>query len=176
MNDRPRVSWVDAEATCLEAERAAMATHCPDMVWRDAMEWPRGRTGAGWEGLAPAWGAERPQPAGVEELLADRRLHLRVLYPEGFPMVPPDLYPLDPDVPIDRRTQSRWHVNGDGSLCTVQAAEDWQPSGTAADLVRKASCWFIEYLLVDAGDLDVMTQRGIYSDVSVDALLASRFT
>jgi hypothetical protein len=52
-------------------------------------------------------------------------------------MVPPDLYPLDPDVPIDRRTQNRWHVNGDGSLCTVQAAEDWQPDCTAADLVRK---------------------------------------
>jgi hypothetical protein len=146
------------------------------MVWHHALEWPRGRVGTGWEGLTPAWGAQRPEPAGVKELLAGRRLRLRVLYPEGFPMVPPDLYPLDPDVPIDRRTQNRWHVNGDGSLCTVQAAEDWQPENTAADLVRKASCWFVEYLLVDAGDLDSMTQRGIYSDESVDALLASKFT
>ena len=73
---------------------------------------------------------------------------------------------------MDRRTQNRWHVNGDGSLCTVQAAEDWQPRHTAADLVRKASCWLVEYLLVDAGDLDAMTKRGIYSDESVDALLA----
>jgi hypothetical protein len=175
MNDRPRTSWIEAETTRLEAERAAMATHCPDMVWRDVLEWPTRRVGAGWEGHAPAWGAPRPEPAGVEELLAGRRLHLRVLYPEGFPMVPPDLYPLDPDVPIDRRTQNRWHVNGDGSLCTVQAAEDWQPANTAADLVRKASCWFVEYLLVDAGDLDAMTKRGIYSDESVDALLAAKF-
>lgn len=175
MNDRPRISWVEAETARLEAERGAMATHCADMVWHDALEWPRGRMGAGWEGLAPVWGAARPQPAGVEVLLAGRRLHLKVLYPEGFPMVPPDLYPLDPDVPIDRRTQNRWHVNGDGSLCTVQAAEDWQPEHTAADLVRKASCWFVEYLLVDGGDLDAMTRRGIYSDESVDALLASKF-
>jgi hypothetical protein len=58
----------------------------------------------------------------------------------------------------------------------VQAAEDWQPDGTAAHLVHKASCWFVEYLLVDAGDLNAMTQRGIYSDESVDALLASKFT
>ena len=42
-------------------------------------------------------------------------------------MVAPDLYPLDPDVPIERRTQHRWHVNGDGSLCLMQAADDWQP-------------------------------------------------
>lgn len=176
MIDGPRISWREAEPARLEAERAAMALHCPDMVWRDDLEWPRGRLGSGWQGLAPVWGAERARPAGVVELLSGRRLQLRVLYPEGFPMVPPDLYPLEPDVPIDRRTQNRWHVNGDGSLCTVQAAEDWQPDGTAAELVRKASCWFIEYLLVDAGDLDAMTQRGIYADESVDALLAAKFT
>ena len=44
-----------------------------------------------------------------------------------------------------------WHVNGDGSLCLMQAADDWQPEDTAADLVRKACGWFVEYLLVEAG-------------------------
>ena len=175
MNDRAKITWFEAEPGRLETERAAMATHCPDMVWHGGLEWPRGRIGSGWEGRAPVWGAERPQPAGVDELLAGRRLHVRVLYPEGFPMVPPDLYPVEPDVPIDRRTQNRWHVNGDGSLCTVQAAEDWHPDDTAADLVRKASCWFVEYVLVDGGDLDAMTRRGIYIDESVDALLAAKF-
>jgi len=175
MKERPRIAWVEAEHARVEREHVAMRAHCPDMVWHDRLEWPNGRVGAGWEGLAPVWGAERAQPAGVEELLAGRRLRLRALYPEGFPMVPPDLYPLDPEVPIDRRTQSRWHVNGDGSLCTVQAAEDWQPEHSAADLVRKASCWFVEYLLVEGRDLDAMTQRGIYSDTTVDALLAAKF-
>lgn len=87
-------------------------------------------------------------------------------------MVPPDLYPLDPDVPAHRRTMNRWHVNGDGSLCLMQAADDWQPTDTAADLVAKASGWFIEYLLVDGGDLDAMTQRGVYLNTEIDALLA----
>lgn len=175
MPDRPRISWVDAEAARLAQEREAMATHCPGMAWRGELEWPRGRRGVGWVGLAPGWGADRPRPDGVEQLLAGRQLRLRVIYPEGFPMVPPDLYPLDPDVPLDRRTQNRWHVNGDGSLCTVQAADDWQPEYTAADLVRKASCWFVEYLLVDGGDLDAMTQRGIYVGTDLDAMLAAKF-
>lgn len=175
MNELLRISWVDAEPQALVRERKAMAERCPGMQWNDSLEWPQGRLGAGWEGLTPAWGADRPQPAGVDRLLGDRRLRLRVIYPEAFPMVPPDLYPLDPEVPWDRRTQNRWHVNGDGSLCTVQAAEDWQPEHTAADLVRKASCWFIEYLLVDGGELDRMTERGIFSDMSVDALLAAKY-
>jgi hypothetical protein len=175
MADPPRLSWVDAEPAILARERQAMSESCPDMQWSDSLEWPQGRVGVGWQGLAPAWGAERPKPPGVEALLAGRRLLVRAIYPEGFPMVPPDVYPIDPEVPRDRRTQSRWHVNGDGSLCTVQAAEDWQPTDTAADLIRKASCWFVEYLLIEAGELDRMTERGIFTDTTVDALLAAKY-
>lgn len=175
MNGLPRTSWTEAEPAILAREQEVMLQQCPDMEWRTDLRWPRGRVGVGWEGLAPAWGGAREQPTGVDRLLAGRRLRLRVLYPEAFPMVPVDLYPLEPAVPIGRRTQNRWHVNGDGSLCMVQAAEDWQPVHTAADLVRKASGWFIEYLLVDDGDLDAMTQRGLYCDTTVDALLAAKF-
>jgi hypothetical protein len=175
MANLARVRWVDAEPQVAAREREAMSKRCQDMLWSDSLEWPQGRVGVGWEGLAPAWGANRTQPPGVEGLLAGRRLLLRAIYPEAFPMVPPDLYPIDPEVPRDRRTQNRWHVNGDGSLCTVQAAEDWQPTDTAADLVRKASCWFIEYLLVDAGELDRMTERGIFTDTTLDALLAAKY-
>jgi hypothetical protein len=91
------------------------------------------------------------------------------------PTVAPDLYPIDPEVPIDRRTQHKWHVNGDGSLCLMQAADVWQPENTAADLVRKAAGWYIEYLLVDGGDLDHMTERGIYISDEIDALLEAKF-
>jgi len=131
--------------------------------------------GVGWEGLAPAWGAERGEPTGVKGLLAGRRLRLRVIYPEAFPMVPVDLYPVKPEVPVGRRTLHRWHINGDGSLCMMQAAEDWQPGDTSADLVCKASGWFIEYLLVDGGEMDAMTTRGIYVSQDIDALLAAKF-
>jgi hypothetical protein len=121
------------------------------------------------------WGGERPQPRGVEALLAGRRLRLRVLYPEGFPMIPPDAYPVEPVVPMERRTQHRWHMNGDGSLCLLRGAEDWDPTATAADLVLKASGWFIEYLLVEDGDLEQMTEVGIGSSDEIDALLAAKF-
>jgi hypothetical protein len=173
--DPPRISWIDAEPIRLEHEQAQMQKWAPDMRWRTDIAWANGRIGAGWEGLAPAWGADRPEPAGVANLLHGRRLRLRVICPEAFPMVAPDLYPLDPDVSIERRTQHKWHVNGDGSLCLMQAAGDWQPENTAADLVRKAAGWYIEYLLVDGGDLDRMTRRGIYLSDEIDALLAARY-
>ena len=57
----------------------------------------------------------------------------------------------------------------------MQAADNWQPENTAADLVRKAAGWHIEYLLVDGGDLDRMTKRGIYVSDEIDALLAAKF-
>ena len=173
--DLPRISWFDAEPARVDSEKAEMQRWAPDMEWGTELTWPDGRRGAGWEGFAPAWGADRFEPAGIAKLLDGRRLRLRVICPEAFPMVAPDLYPIDPEVPIDRRTQHRWHVNGDGSLCMMQAADDWQPDNAAADLVRKAAGWFIEYVLVDAGDLDTMTTRGIYVSDEIDALLAARF-
>lgn len=171
----PRTSWVEAEAARVERERAEMQCWAPEMEWRTDLAWPNGRRGPGWEGLAPAWGGERPEPAGVSNLLDGRRLRLRVICPEAFPVVAPDLYPIDPEVPIMRRSQHTWHLNFDGSLCLMQGADDWQPDDTAADLVRKAAGWFVEYLLVDAGDLDAMTTRGIYISDEIDALLAAKY-
>jgi hypothetical protein len=54
----------------------------------------------------------------------------------------------------------------------MQAAHDWSPDETAADLVRKASGWFIEYLLADAGAIERMTERGVLVDDALDAILA----
>jgi hypothetical protein len=69
------------------------------------------------------------------------------------------------------RTQQDWHVNGDGSLCLLQEAQDWSPTGTAADLVVKAAGWFLEYLLMEQGRIPAMTTNGIATDDSLDALL-----
>ena len=149
-----------------------MEQHAPDMVWRDDLVWWGDKRASGWSGAAPAWSAERAKPAGTDELLNDRRLELVVIYPEAFPAAPPALYPVDPEVPIERRIFHKWHVNGDGSLCLMQAADDWQLTDTAASLVRKASGWFLEYLLVEAGDLAAMTLAGAFSDNSIDDLLA----
>jgi hypothetical protein len=170
--DRAPESWVEAEPGVLDREKAAMAEHVPDLTWHDDLVWRGTRQAYGWTGCAPQWAADRPKPRGVDELLSGRRLELRVVYPEAFPAVPPALFPVDPDVPLDRRTLNRWHVNGNGSLCLMQAADDWQLTNTAADLVRKASGWFIEYLLLDAGEIERMTERGLFEDTSLDEVLA----
>jgi hypothetical protein len=87
--------------------------------------------------------------------------------------VPPYVYPLRPDVPIDRRTDHTWHVNGDGSLCLLQTADLWVPGSTAAPLIVKASCWFIEYLLMEQGLITEMTEHGIAENAIYDAIIAS---
>ncbi len=156
----------------LGREREAMSARAPEMVWHDQLTSSDGRSGPGWEGLAPAWGAERSRPAGVDELLAGRQLRLQVIYREAFPMVPPRLYPLAPDPPLGRRTQHYWHLNPDGSLCLLRNAHDWQPTDTAVDLVCKASGWFIEYLLIESNRLDGMTVHGVYVSTGLDPALA----
>lgn len=172
-----RIAWVEAEPGRVEREQEAMAAVAPGMVWHDDLQWPddsarwRSRPAMGWLGEAPLWTPDRPMPAGVEKLVGTRRLELAVYYPEAFPAAPAVLYPVDPEVPLDRRTLHQWHVNGDGSLCLMQAAADWQLEDTAADLVRKASCWFIEYLVVEAGLRQQMTERGLLADDSLDELL-----
>jgi hypothetical protein len=164
-------SWVDAERGIARRENAAMARWAPDLEWRDDLHWRQGRRAFGWVGSAPDWAADRERPPGVEELLDGRRLKLKVVYPEAFPAVPAVLFPTDPDVPLMRRTLSTWHVNGDGSLCLMQAAGDWRLEDTAADLVRKASGWFIEYLLLEAVEIEKMTERGIFADTVLDPIL-----
>lgn len=171
MTSPPAVTWQEAEGEIDAREVEAMATHAPDMVRCGPLLW-RGRERAGgWTGFAPAWGGDRPKPPGVDELLDGRRLELNVVYPEAFPAAPPALIPIRPDVPMERRTFHTWHVNGDGSLCMMQAAGSWRLENTAAELVRKASGWYIEYLLVEAGAIDSMTEAGIFSDTRLDETL-----
>jgi hypothetical protein len=68
-----------------------------------------------------------------------------------------------------------WHVNGDCSLCLMQAADDWDPSEAAADLVAKAAGWFVEYLLLEDGHIEKMSERGIYTDPSLDGVIAEKY-
>lgn len=148
-----------------------MAARAPQMVWHDEIAGPDGKAGKGWEGLAPAWGGDRPRPTGVDGLLAGRQLHLKLIYRQAFPTVPPVLFPVEPDPPAVRRTQHYWHINPNGSLCLLRSADDWQQTDTAAALVCKASGWFIEYLLVEAKAMDGMTVRGIYTSTGIDPIL-----
>ena len=173
MTERQAISWVVAEPEALKREKAEMERWAPALQWREDLIWRQGRRAYGWVGLAPEWAADRPKPPGVEELIDGRALQLEVVYPEAFPAAPPELFPIEPSVPLDRRTLGRWHINGDGSLCLMQRADDWQIDDTAAALVRKASGWFIEYLLLEGGAIEKMTESGIFSDTDLDPILTT---
>lgn len=135
------------------------------------LTWVEDARGVGWEGLAPIWPFHRPSPPGLEAFLNGRRFRVRVQYVEGFPMVAPRVWPLDPEPDPRYRTQHIWHVNPDGSLCLMQTAGDWTGTETAAELVIKAAGWFLEYLLMEAGLIEAMSVNGIANDDSFDHLL-----
>lgn len=130
-------------------------------------------TGEHWAGELPVWPFERPEAPALKEYLAGRRFAVEVRYYESFPMVAPRFIPIDPVPPIGVWTMNRWHVAGDGSLCLFQNFTDWDPFGTAADLVPKAAGWFLEYLLMCDGAVEEMTPNGIAVDDSLDHLFTA---
>jgi hypothetical protein len=165
MADWSRLSWVEAEPARAAAEKAAMAVTAPHVEWLEG--------GRGWEGMAPAWPFERSAPEQLDDFLAGRRFRLRVEYLEGFPMAPPRVVPLEPEPDPAVRTQHDWHVNPDGTVCLLQSASDWTGTETAADLVVKSAGWFLEYLLVEAGLIERMTESGIAHDSIHDHLFTA---
>ncbi len=164
---------MQSEPKHLLVEREQVGTLAHDLKWAQELTYG-GRGGlVGFEGPLPAWCAPRPEPPGVAKLLAGRRLAVRCVYTQATPMIPPVIFPLDLDIPLERRTDHSWHLNGDGSLCLLRAAHDWHPGETAVQLLIKASCWFIEYLLKDRALIDAMSESGIATDESFDPTLAS---
>jgi len=53
----------------------------------------------------------------------------------GLPAAPPRILPQDPDPEIAERTQHRWHVNGDGTLCVFQDEALWNTRATLSDVL-----------------------------------------
>lgn len=157
-----RESWAEDDPPRLERELAAMPSVAPGLTW----------DGLRWSGTVPLWPFERPRPAGLDSYVGDRRLSIEISYYESFPMVAPRFVPIDPRPELIERTQHRWHVNGDGSLCLFQTFSDWDPFATAADLVPKAAGWFLEYLLMKDRAVEAMTTAGIVLDDSLDHLFA----
>ena len=160
---RARTWWAE-EPALLRRERDAMSVVAPDLIWT--------ANGAGsWAGLAPAWPFGRPAPPGLDALLAGRRLSVLLTYGHAFPMTAPAVWAIDPEPSIEQRTQHAWHVNGDGSLCLLEAAAAWTGREPAAELVVKAAGWFIEYLLMRCGLITSMTSAGLAADQSMDAVI-----
>jgi hypothetical protein len=167
------ISWTQSDPEHLLAEREQVGALAPELRWTEELSYREREGLAGFEGPLPAWCAPRPEPPGIAELLAGARLTLRCIYTQATPMIPPAIFPLELEIPLGRRTDHAWHLNGDGSLCLLRGAGDWCPGETAVPLLIKASCWFIEYRLKDRGLIEKMSESGIAADESFDPTLAS---
>jgi hypothetical protein len=162
--ERDPISWVDAEPNRVEFEKREMQDRAPDMEWRQGGGFPSG----GFEGLAPEWPFNRDQPKKLQTLTAGKRLSVRLQFWEGYPAQPPRLFPLDPEPPREERLREEVHVNGDGSICLILHPSDWSSSECAADLLTKASGWFLEYLAVKGGLVDAMSPAGMFASTELD--------
>jgi hypothetical protein len=87
-------------------------------------------------------------------------------------MVAPLIRPLDPEPGLLERTNHKWHVMGDGSLCLLQDDAAWTGRESIVGLLLKAAGWRVEYALMKADLIDAMTLRGIVDDDQLDHLVA----
>ncbi|MFE9748222.1 hypothetical protein ACFYOT_25230 [Saccharothrix saharensis] len=99
-------------------------------------------------------------------------MEVELRYLESYPMVPPLIYPLDPEPGLMLRTDHRWHLSGDGSLCQLISASQWTGRESVVDLLLKAAGWRIEYALLRAKVLKTMSENGIVDDPVHDDLIA----
>ena len=158
------LTWWQCEPRRLARDQAEVRDRFPELTWE--------ADGAGgWRGYLPRWPFHRLEPDGLGDLLGDRGLLVQVRYGHAYPMVPPALYPEDPEPGIGERTEHRWHVNGDGSLCLLKSDAAWTGRDSVVDLLLKAAGWRVEYALMRAGRVEAMTERGIVSDDSLDHLM-----
>jgi hypothetical protein len=165
------VLWVTAEPERLERDKRELACFAPDLEYVPPGADP-GLPHGGWTGRLPVWPFERPEPDGARELLGDNGIQIMLVYSSAHPVVPPTIFPLDPQPTIHECTQNAWHVAPIGSLCLLQTQGQWAPEASVTELLEKAAGWRIEYALMKAEAIDKMTTNGIATDDSLDALIA----
>jgi hypothetical protein len=166
------VRWFEAHPDRLARELDAMSAY-PALVWNENLTRVGHQDGGGWTGRLPSWPFQRPRPPELDAFLAGATLEAVILCLQAHPAVKPRIYPTDPEPDLGVRTMNAWHVAGDGSLCLSQRAYDWDGSETAAELVPKAAGWFLEYLLLDRGHVETMTEVGLVGDDALDHLFTA---
>ncbi|EDY55718.1 MULTISPECIES: hypothetical protein [Streptomyces] len=160
----PNYSWWASEPRRLHRDREEIAAHFPGLAWSEE--------GAGsWEGTLPRWPFDRPEPAHLTSWIGEEGLRLRVEYSQAYPMVAPRLVPLDPLPKPYEWTQTRWHVNGDATLCLLREAALWTGRDSIVDLLLKAAGWRVEYALMKHNKIERMSDNGIVDDDRFDRLL-----
>lgn len=162
--DNRSITWWECEPRRLERDQREVQASCPGLTW-DPL-----RAGA-WQGSLPVWPFDRSEPPRLRDLVGNKGMPIRVLYTHAYPMVPPAIFPLDPQPELIEYTQTRFHVLGDGSLCLFQDNSVWTGRESIVDLLLKAVGWRVEYALMKSGVVEAMTINGIVSDDSRDCLI-----
>jgi hypothetical protein len=163
--DATPIPWWQAEPQRLARDRQEIEAAFPNLSLTLEGE-------GHWAGDLPMWTFDRPQPPGLVELLGGRGLQVLLVYGSAYPLVTPYIIPTSPRPEPEELTQTRWHVLGNGALCTVQTQADWDPNSSIVTLLHKAVGWHVEYALMRAGVRDEMTMPGIVNDDSLDDLIA----
>lgn len=163
-DDGSAVTWWQCEPRRLARDRAEVGERFPGLQWVD-------QGAGGWIGRLPRWPFDRMEPVGLQALVGKEGLEVRLQYGHAYPMVAPLIYPQDPEPEITERTDHKWHVNGDGSLCLLQDDVTWNGRGSVVDLLLKAAGWRVEYALMKAGVIKAMTLHGIVDDAQSDHLV-----
>ncbi|MFG3689583.1 hypothetical protein [Micromonospora sp. NPDC047740] len=164
-DDGGAVTWWQCEPRRLARDEAEIGEWFPGLQWVD-------EGAGGWVGRLPRWPFDRPEPAGLPALVGEEGLEALLVYGHAYPMVAPLIYPGDPRPGIAQRTDHKWHVNGNGSLCLLQDDATWNGRGSVLDLLLKAAGWRVEYALMKAGVIEAMTLHGIVDDAQSDHLIA----
>lgn len=164
------ILWNEAEPGVEARDVAAIRAFAPELVYSTPTAHEHGAFHGAWEGRLPVWPFDRPEPAGLAASVPQGAL-VRLTYQAAYPMVPPRVFVDDPEPTIDQRGRHTWHVAPGGSLCLLQTENDWTPQTTPVDLLLKAAGWRIEFALMAAGAIDVMTTNGIVHDATYDALI-----
>lgn len=163
----PRVPWWHAEPSRLARDKEDVCRLAPELSFE-----ADGDGDGFWRGVLARWPFHRDEPIGLDELIGPSGLEAVIAYPSAYPMIPPFVLPLNPVPLFEEWTLRKWHVLGDGSLCLFQTFAGWDPAASINEILLKAAGWRIEYALVKAGALHVMSERGIATDSSLDALIA----
>lgn len=161
------VPWFDQDPARLQRDKDDIGAFAPSLnfIEPDA-ELEEG----GWKGTLPLWPFDREAPKGVDVLIP-QGLEVVIEYTSAYPMVAPNVHPVNPVPELSERSQSDWHVLPHGPLCLFQSAGQWRPEASLAEVLLKAAGWHLEYYLMKQEVIPRMTVSGIVSSPELDHLL-----
>lgn len=164
------IPWFAQDPGRLRRDREEVQRFAPELrVVEPTAEDPSG----GWWGRLSLWPFDRAAPEGIAARFPDGGLLVDIRYVPAYPMLPPEIFPVDPEPELYERSQAVWHVLPHGALCLLQSTGQWQPEASLTELLLKAAGWHLEYSLMKRDIVTRMSENGIVSDSSYDQHLTA---